>query len=247
MVILVVFAAYGCKKDKPADQKPAPTSQAPPETPPMERVKPDPATPDPAAPDPAAPKQQAPKTADEPKPDPSGDKALPAHSKPRMRICTRACNKAQACGTASGSVSACVGNCLGVLEAPKEETDKVVTAVGFYAQEGCADVPCRDFKDCVSRKLVGETTLAEAPPMSKNAAVSRCAKLCGKEQLCDKDTFEQRPGGMRTCKSTCEAVLVSPQDVMAVRRVVMNKTFACIDKGCAEFDLCVRAALAPTP
>ncbi len=258
---VVLLSAIGCKKDTPpaktAGSPGSTVNAAPPTAPTPTTAKPaEPAEPAaqptpaaaptekaPAGPEPTTAPEPAKPVTPEPAKDPAGDVALPAHTKPKTRVCMRACNKAQSCGTAKGAVSACVGACLIALKAPRENKAALITAAGFYAQEKCADLKCSDFGECVSRKLVGEKALAAAPPIAKNEAVPRCEKLCHKEMECDAETFAQRPGGMRSCKSTCEAVLTSPQDTLAVQRVVMNKTYDCIDKPCDGFDACVKAGL----
>ena len=160
---------------------------------------------------------------------------------PPQTLCLRACNKAQMCGTASGSVAACVTACLASLEAT--DGDGKQQAIGFRAQERCADKACNLFEDCVGRVLVGERALAEAPPLSPNEAAQRCDRLCKKEQECSPERFSQRPGGMSTCLSTCANMLISPADDIAVRRVLMNKAYGCLDKPCDEFQPCVQSAM----
>ena len=187
-----------------------------------------------AAPEPTA--------AEPPMPGPTGDQPVRrVGAKPAATVCMRACNKAQHCGTARGAVSACVSACLEALKGTTDDARR--TAVGFRAQERCADRACGEFDTCVGHALLGEQALSDSPPVAPDSAQARCQQLCNKEKECDPERFAQRPGGMRSCMGTCVAVLVSPEEAQAVRRVLMTRSIGCIDKPCADFKACVQAAV----
>lgn len=254
LLFVAVLAVTGCKEKGPPAKAPAEPARPAPAAAPVPDPEP---APDPA-PDPepeAWPQPEAEPTAPPEKPaasDPGDDKddrddrddvALKAPRKPNGTICKRACNKAQQCGSARGGVVVCVGGCMEALRAdPKTSPDLAVTALGFLAQEKCADVRCTDFKGCLAKALAGEQAMAAAPAIARNAARALCQKLCAKEEDCQHGE-QKRISGVQECLDTCEAVQVSPQPDMAAERVLMGHALGCVEKPCEEFAACARAAM----
>ena len=165
----------------------------------------------------------------------------PPERSPRL-VCVRACNKAQQCGSARGGVSACVQSCLEAFAGTAEDERRL--AVGFRAQDGCADRPCAGFEGCVAERLVSSKAMAAAPPMTADKAHALCPKLCEREKLCHKESFDRRPGGMPTCVATCEQVLRSPDPAVVRPRALMLATAAClVEAECPAFEACVRKSV----
>lgn len=192
-------------------------------------------------------KAATPTTESTPVPKPSAparnlsDKPIPRQEPAASTLCKRACNKAARCGTARGNVTNCVGGCLAALSA--KEGDLARHAVGFRAQEKCADVLCAEFETCVGKALVGQKALAAAPAISPKEAAARCARMCDKERTCAPERHKERPGGHRSCLVSCEQRWISPTDQMALERVFMMRTLPCLEKPCGAFEECVRKGI----
>jgi hypothetical protein len=205
--------------------------------------------PPPAEPAPTSAKS-TPKTAATPNaapieiPGAKGDTPLRRDNKSDATVCMRACNKAQQCGTAGGNVTACVETCQRVLKAT--EGDEARLALGFRAQEQCADLACSQFDQCVGKALIGEKMLAEHPSLAPDTAEAMCRALCDQEKKCHSQAFERRPGGMAGCLVACKSVLINPSADMALNRAVMSHTHGCLTDDCSAFEVCVRKGFTQT-